>query len=379
MNDLVLIGMLVLVGAIIGGGTNVIAIRMLFRPYNSHYIGPVKLPFTPGLIPKRKADIAESLGKTVEDHLVTPEGIQERLKDGLLLKEVENRLSNATHDLLQNDLTLDEWLDLHLEKKDQMKNIRQSIESGLETRLLQWIGKYKDLPVEEWLPDDWKELVEEKIPVVADNVLRKTTEHLHSDDGKAQIEEMVSRFFTSKGSISSMVGRMASRFSLSNALSNELVRFLKEKHTKKLLIDLLQKEWKQTISNSPAHYLREEAIEERVRFLAKAVIAETPLVGEWEKPIQAWGYRYEQVVQNVIIPSIMATAATVLSRYIKAMIKKIGIREIVTNEVNNFPLERLEEILLTIARRELKMIALLGAFIGGLVGLIQGIIIVFFI
>ena len=39
-------------GAIIGYVTNAIAIRMLFRPFNEIRVLGLRLPFTPGLIPR---------------------------------------------------------------------------------------------------------------------------------------------------------------------------------------------------------------------------------------------------------------------------------------------------------------------------------------
>lgn len=376
--DLTIIIMLILIGAVIGGGTNVIAIRMLFRPYKPKYIGSFRLPFTPGLIPKRRGEIAESLGRTVEDHLVTPEGIQEKLKDGLLLKEIEERLSRAINELLQDERTLDEWLEHHLEKKDQMGSLRRSVEKGLQAKLMSWIGEYKDQPVNEWIPKEWQERIRDKIPVVSDNILHKTVEYIESTEGEQQIDEMLTRFFQSKGSVTNMFGKMAHRFSLSSALSKELVRFLKEKHTKQLLTTLLRNEWEEVISNPPSEYVDDEWIEKKVYSLSMIVVGKSPIVGEWEQPLRAWSKKYEMIIQQTILPSIMASASSILSRYIKSMIKRIGIREIVVTEVNQFPLSRLEEMLLMIAKRELKLIAVLGALIGALVGLFQGIFIVFF-
>lgn len=45
-------------GAVIGSVTNYIAIKMMFRPYTEKYIFGKKLPFTPGIIPARRKDIA---------------------------------------------------------------------------------------------------------------------------------------------------------------------------------------------------------------------------------------------------------------------------------------------------------------------------------
>ena len=44
----------IIVGAIIGYFTNWLAIKMLFRPHYEKKIFGIKIPFTPGLIPKEK-------------------------------------------------------------------------------------------------------------------------------------------------------------------------------------------------------------------------------------------------------------------------------------------------------------------------------------
>ena len=54
------------VGAVIGYITNDIAIRMLFRPHQAKYIMGMRVPFTPGIIPKEKHRIAGAIGKAVE-------------------------------------------------------------------------------------------------------------------------------------------------------------------------------------------------------------------------------------------------------------------------------------------------------------------------
>ena len=56
-----------LLGAVIGYITNYIAIKMLFRPLEPKYLFGRQLPFTPGIIPRRKAQFAEALGKAVFD------------------------------------------------------------------------------------------------------------------------------------------------------------------------------------------------------------------------------------------------------------------------------------------------------------------------
>ncbi|MFZ5967970.1 MAG: DUF445 domain-containing protein [Bacillota bacterium] len=68
---------LAVVGAIIGWGTNVLAIKLIFRP-----LTPIRIPIfhiqIQGLIPKRKADLAKSIGEIVESELVSIEEIMDQ-------------------------------------------------------------------------------------------------------------------------------------------------------------------------------------------------------------------------------------------------------------------------------------------------------------
>jgi uncharacterized membrane protein YheB (UPF0754 family) len=58
-------------GAVIGYFTNWLAVKMLFRPYYPIKIGKHTLPFTPGIIPKRKGELAKAVGKAVSETLFT--------------------------------------------------------------------------------------------------------------------------------------------------------------------------------------------------------------------------------------------------------------------------------------------------------------------
>ncbi len=60
-----------LIGAVIGYITNYIAVKMLFRPYKEKRIGKIKIPFTPGIIPKRQAELAKAVGQAVGKNLFT--------------------------------------------------------------------------------------------------------------------------------------------------------------------------------------------------------------------------------------------------------------------------------------------------------------------
>ncbi len=57
--------------------------------------------------------------------------------------------------------------------------------------------------------------------------------------------------------------------------------------------------------------------------------------------------------------------------------KRFNLQEVVREQVDSFPAAKLEELVLCISKREFKMITVLGAVLGGLIGSVQGLIVYF--
>lgn len=68
-----------LVGAVIGGVTNDVAIRMLFRPYAAWRIGGLRVPLTPGLIPRERQQIALAIAETFTEHVLDSDQVADLL------------------------------------------------------------------------------------------------------------------------------------------------------------------------------------------------------------------------------------------------------------------------------------------------------------
>ncbi|MGI6130145.1 MAG: DUF445 domain-containing protein [bacterium] len=64
------------IGALIGWGTNMVAIWLLFRPRHPVHIGPWELQ---GLLPRRQSVIARSIGQAVEKDLLTTADLSSHL------------------------------------------------------------------------------------------------------------------------------------------------------------------------------------------------------------------------------------------------------------------------------------------------------------
>lgn len=222
-----LILLMVLIGAILGGGTNVLAIRMIFRPFEAVRIGGIRIPFTPGLVPKRREEIADRLGRMVEDYLLTPEGVQSKLSDSAFTAQLEARIERGIDELLKDQRTVDEWVSDTFERQGNTAEVRRNLEANINQRIAALIDSYKSIPIKETVPQAWLTKAEEAMPKVSRDILVSFETYLISDEGQDQLGRMVARFFDSRGSVGGMLGRVVNRFSLVSVITKELTRFVK--------------------------------------------------------------------------------------------------------------------------------------------------------
>jgi uncharacterized membrane protein YheB (UPF0754 family) len=88
-----------LVGAVIGYITNAVAIKMLFRPLKEVRVLGIRLPFTPGILPRQRHKLAENIGVIVEQQLLTPEIVAERLRQEDVRESLKTVIAGYTEQL----------------------------------------------------------------------------------------------------------------------------------------------------------------------------------------------------------------------------------------------------------------------------------------
>ena len=98
------------VGAAIGGITNGIAIKMLFRPINPIKIGNFTLPFTPGVIPKEKERIARKVGEVISNELLNEEVLKKWLLKEEIFKQIEGAIENYLQEYSEDETKLSDKL-----------------------------------------------------------------------------------------------------------------------------------------------------------------------------------------------------------------------------------------------------------------------------
>lgn len=134
-------------GALAGGITNIVAIWMLFRPHESKGIGRLRLH---GAIPKNKARLAKSVGKTVGEKLLTSTDIAERLSAPAIRSAFDDAMGKAMTGLLDREHgSLRGQLDA-----EAVATIEEAV-SGLGPRVARHLSQYASSPDFEALVAGW--------------------------------------------------------------------------------------------------------------------------------------------------------------------------------------------------------------------------------
>jgi len=92
------------VGAIIGYVTNDLAIKMLFRPLKPIRLWKIRLPFTPGILPRQRHQLADNIGRMVERELLTEEILRQRMGQEAFRRSLETWIASFTNTLLSRPL-----------------------------------------------------------------------------------------------------------------------------------------------------------------------------------------------------------------------------------------------------------------------------------
>lgn len=108
-------------GAIIGYFTNWLAIKMMFRPHQPKFLFGVKLPFTPGLIPKERGRIAEAVGSSISENLMNKEVLEKNLLSEDMLAKIGDEYDTFISRQKVNGETLRDFLEYYISSKDLTK------------------------------------------------------------------------------------------------------------------------------------------------------------------------------------------------------------------------------------------------------------------
>ena len=312
-----------LVGGVIGYVTNDIAIRMLFRPHTAKHIMGWRVPFTPGIIPKEKGRIAETVGTAISDNLMSQEVLEKYLLSDNMVGRVRASIEDFIAKEKANGETVCQFLEHYL-SHGEVLTLADNAKEGL-TR--QMHDKISD-------PELGRQ--------VAKAAMTYISEKITSNGGEDILSEI--------GGLVGGLGMAAKLFFTGSVISKflELLREPVERFLAKNVNEILHKNGDTIISN-----LVES---ETDKFLSKPV--KDLLAGQEAKLADA-------------VNTMVSIYKTIITEHLPKILESIDISTIVRERINEMDMDETEKLILQVMNKELRAIVWLGALLGTLMGCVN--------
>lgn len=312
-----------LVGGVIGYITNDIAIRMLFRPHTAKYVFSMKVPFTPGIIPKEKRRIAEAIGGAISQNLMNQEVMQRYLLSDEMTQKVKNSVEEFLNNQKKNLESVAKFL-RHYLSEEELQGIVASVNTSLTNQ------------VHHKLSDS--ELGKNVAHIVVDNVVDK----MKAMDPTEILSGIAGGLGGLKAAAVTMFGGsvLGKFFSLlrepaENILANNINSML-QKNGAEIVSNMIGNET-QTFMNTPIAKLLEG--------------------------------KDEQIQQIAI--AIESVYRTIISEHLPRILESVDIAKIVRERINEMDVNEMEKLIFQVMDKELKAIVWLGALLGTIMGSIN--------
>ncbi len=125
------------IGAFIGYFTNYVAIKMLFYPKKPYFVLNFRIPFTPGLIPKKRGEIIDKISSVVAEKVIN----KNELIRYIYSKKNRKFLYRYTQDIL-DDLLNRKLSDLSVPYKKIEKILNEQFEKIIDTVLRKNLSQF---------------------------------------------------------------------------------------------------------------------------------------------------------------------------------------------------------------------------------------------
>ncbi|MED1915828.1 DUF445 domain-containing protein [Brevibacillus sp. DP1.3A] len=373
------------VGSVIGGVTNDLAIRMLFKPVKPWYIGRWKVPFTPGLIPRRRDDIAIQMGRLVEEHLLTTEGVKRALNQSGLESTLTGWMNTIARDWMTDERSLRQALltvmpQLFKEDGTWSEGVRAPIEAKWGTFVEQVLAQYEEKKLREFVTENGRERLDVALGSVSELLLKRFREYLHSPEGQQTLQNMVRGLLGGGGG---MFGGLVGMFLGDDKILGKILPYLDELLQSRELSErvhyFLHKEADKLLDKNVGEVVawigRDQVDDWARKLFAKLEEQSLRIVDE---PLSRLTAPFSETVTTELVPRLAKWMVDTLQQNIERIFSRLTIRDIVTRQVEGFPIERIEEMVVGISGKEFRMITVLGFILGGIIGLFQGLLANFF-
>ena len=376
MNPVLQVIIMAITGALICGLTNTIAIKMLFKPYHAKYLFGKRLPLTPGVIPMRREEASTKLGEIVTGHLLTPEVFQEKLKspetDRLIMHFIDRQIETIEEEKLSPSYFLERL------SKGLTEKIIHAFNKEIEDKVTQEAKHLYSRDIEDVLPKDAMTAIEYKVDHLAYDINGKISDYLASEKGYRDIYTMVDEFTENRGKLASSIKYFMTKESLASRVQSELLKLISQEKMiaieKKVIVDEFEKLKSSSINELITEEDRSQILVSVIKVLQEKIdirtILNTPIIDFNRDLFEDFKAKGKYKLKDNLV--------NYSSKNMTKIINKLQLADVIKKQIDSFELSKLESLVMDVANKEFKMIMLLGYLLGGIVGVFQGIFVLFF-
>jgi len=390
------------IGGIIGGSTNMLAIRMLFRPYKPIYIGSLRLPFTPGVIPGKHKQLAQKIALVVTEYILTPQAISNALMKAGFQTAVKANLLNNWSQLSNNQTPIGKFLDNmqverhniteYLAKIIRAQLVKANKKSFIEAKLDQLTDQYGDWQLEVIIPDAITTSVEANIEQAIPYIQKYISKHLQEPQTKIALIQLLDESLSVKNPLlRKLLFGIIGDEQIQQQIIDKLQKMIESEAIKLHLEKYLRSEWDHFMSSTfneltikwPTEYQKLRNIISRSlhKLIQQGLHSEqlsislnqeiAKLIDNiWNTPIASVYIKADPYINNVIDWAV-DKALRYIEQHVDEILTNFNMTNIIEEQIVSFDPATLEKMILQVAKRELQYITFLGFFLGGIIGVFQ--------
>lgn len=251
--------------------------------------------------------------------------------------------------------------------------LKENIAEKIVEQINHFFNQNKQTPIKQWLE---QAVTEKDIEKVAILIRDKGIELLNKEETSEKIEIVIQQYAQSRGGfLGNMILSMFSSDELALKIQRLVIDYLRSEDGYKWLSRAVQEEWSNLLEQEVQ--LIEPVLEKQeTQQLVREIIQQHIPVEDWlTKPVQELLIPpFTSQIKEKIMPLAVNQLFAKLADSIPGILKELEVEKMVEKQVTSFPTSRIEEIILSISRKEFKLITYLGALLGGLIGFIQALI-----
>ena len=376
MNPVTQVFLMALIGALIGGTTNTIAIKMLFRPYEAKYLFGKRLPFTPGVIPLRRDEASTKLGEIITGHLLTPEVFKEKLNspetDKLIMHFIDRQIETIETERLTPGYFL-ERLSAGLTDK-----IVDSFNEEIRSKVTEEGTKLYDRNIDDIMPPDALNAVDSKVAHLAYDINEKLVQYISSDKGFSDIYTMVDEFTENRGRLARSIKYVMTKESMTERVQTELLKLIQQEKMIDIENRVIEDEYNKLKQSGLSELVTGSDLDNILNSIIKVLQQKIDIRQILNTPITDFNKelfeRFKEKGKYKLKDNFIDYSGKNMSK----IMNKLQLAEVIKKQIDSFELSKLEDLVMDVANKEFKMIMMLGYVLGGIVGIAQGILVLFF-